>query len=632
MVKGFAGKILRVDLTTRRVTVEEPEEGFYRRYLGGAGFVSYFLLKELAGGIDPLGPENKLIFAVGPLTGLPLGGVTRDCAGAKSPLTGGSIKSEAGGAWPMEFKRTGYDALIVEGVADAPVYLWINADGAVEIRDARHLWGRDVLQTHEAIVQELGDPRVKTSIIGVAGENLVRYATVMNDLKDAHGRGGLGAVMGSKKLKAIAVRGVKQPEVAQPEQIKEFAKWFGQNYYEFKTFAKGFTDLGTGSAMEMFNETGNLPSFNFREGFFDGTPEISPKAMSNSIRVGMEGCAACPVRCKRVVEFDEPYRVTRELGAPEYETLGTFGSMLGISDLKAICYANQVANLLGVDTISAGVTIAFAMECFENGLLTTADTDGIDLSWGNADALLTLLPKIAHREGFGDLLAEGARIAARRIGRGAEQYAMEVKGLEMPMHDPRFKQGMALVYAVDASGADHNAGLHDSNFTRETGPMEHLRGWGAIDPAPTTELSPAKVALARAEFLRNMVCDALTCCIFVPWTATRLAAMVQAVTDWEITVLELGLIAERIGTLRRLYNLREGITAAEDRLPERFFEGTRRGALKDVPLDRQAFQTAIKDWYSTMGWDRETGVPEDWKLDQLGLTWAHEAMKNVTHT
>jgi aldehyde:ferredoxin oxidoreductase len=630
MVKGFAGKILRANLTRRSISVDEPDEGFYRRYLGGAGFVSYFLLKELPGGIDPLGPLNKLVFAVGPMTGLPLGGATRDCAGARSPLTGGGIKSEAGGIWPMEFKRTGYDALIVEGAADEPVYLWINPEGAVEIRDARHLWGLDVLQTHEAITRELGDPRIKTTAIGVGGEHLVRYATVMNDLKDAHGRGGLGAVMGSKKLKAIAVRGTKAPEVAQPERIKEFVKWFGANFYEFKTFGKGFTDLGTGAAMEMFNETGNLPSYNFAEGYFDATPEISPKAIANSIRVGMEGCAACPVRCKRVVEFDEPYRVTRELGAPEYETLGTFGSMLGIGDLKAICRANQMANLLAIDTVSAGTTIAFAMECFENGLLTTADTDGLELRFGNADALLKLLPMIANRQGFGDLLAEGSRIAARRIGRGAEQFAMQVKGLEMPMHDPRFKQGMGLVYAVDASGADHCAGIHDSNFTRETGPMEHLRGWGAIDPVPVNDLSPAKVALTRAEFLRNTICDTLVCCIFVPWTATRLAAIVQAVTDWEITVLELGQVAERIGTMRRLYNLREGITAAEDRLPDRFFTGTRRGALKDTPIDREAMQTAIHNWYSSMGWDRETGVPESWKLDALGLSWANDAMKHVS--
>ncbi len=342
----------------------------------------------------------------------------------------------------------------------------------------------------------------------------------------------------------------------------------------------------------------------------------------------MEGCAACPVRCKRVVEFDEPYRVTRELGAPEYETLGTFGSMLGISDLKAICRANQVANLLGIDTVSAGTTIAFAMECFENGLLTTEDTGGLELRWGNADALLTLLPMIANREGIGDLLAEGTRIAAQRIGRGAEQYAMQVKGLEMPMHDPRFKQGMGLVYSVDASGADHCAGIHDSNFTRDTPAFEHLRGLGAIAPVPVNDLSPNKVALTRAEFLRNMICDSMVCCIFCPWTVTRLAAIVQACTDWEFTVLELAQVAERIATLRRLYNQREGINAEEDRLPDRFFTGTRRGALKDTPIDREAMETAIHNWYSSMGWDRENGVPEQWKLDALGIGWAADAMKD----
>ena len=630
MPKGFAGKILRVDLTARRISVDQPDDGFYRRYMGGAGFVSYFLLKEMPGGVDPLSPDNKVVFAVGPLTGLPLAGATRDCAGAKSPLTGGSIKSEAGGVWPMEFKRTGYDALIVEGAADQPVYLWINADGEAELRDARHLWGLNVLETHEAIAQELGEPRVKTTSIGLSGENLVRYATVMNDLKDAHGRGGLGAVLGSKKLKAIAVRGTRPPEVAHPDRIKELSRWFGANFYELKNFGKGFTDLGTGSAMEMFNEVGNLPSYNFADGYFDDTDKISPKAIAESIRVGMEGCAACPVRCKRVVEFNEPYQVTRRLGAPEYETLGTLGSMCGIGDLKAICYANQLANLYAIDTVSLGVTIAFAMECFENGLLTTADTGGLELRFGNADAMLKLLPMIVKREGIGDLLAEGTRIAAQRIGRGAEQFAMHVKGLEIPMHDPRFKQGMALIYSVDASGADHCAGIHDSNFTRETPQFEHLRGLGALDPAPVNDLGPNKVALARAEFLRNSMCDSLTSCIFLPWTVTRLVEAVQAATDWEYTALEAGQLGERIAALRRLFNLREGITAAQDQLPARFFKGTRSGAMKDTPIDPQAMQTAIHNFYSSMGWDRETGVPEPWKLDALGIGWAADSMKNIS--
>ena len=627
-MKGVSGKILRIDLTSGRISVDEPEEAFYRRYLGGAGIVSYYLLKEIPAGIEPLSPENKLIFAMGPLTGLPLAGATRDCVGAKSPLTGGYAKSESGGVWPMDFKRTGYDGLIVEGKADKPVYIWIDAEGKAEIRDAAHLWGKTVQQTQTLIAEELGEPRARTTAIGPAGENLVRYACIMSDLKDAHGRGGMGAVMGSKNLKAITVRGTQMPETADPDTIKQMARWFAKNLQDIPIFNKGYSAFGTGATMEAFNEVGNLPSYNFDGGFFAETDQISPKAMASSIRIGMEGCAACAVRCKRVIEFEEPYQVTAELGAPEYETLGSLGSCCGVADLKAICRGNQLCNLYGLDTITAGMTIAFAMECFAEGVLTLEDTGGLDLSWGNADAMLELIELIARREGIGNLLAEGSKRAAERLGRGAEDFAMQVKGLEMPMHDPRLKNGMGIVYAVSATGADHNVGPHDTVFTMENAAVNHLRGMGALGPAPAQDLSTTKVVNTKAAHIWYLFCDCALACIFVPWTIQNLVDLVRASTGWEYTVYEAMLQGERVATMARIFNLREGFTAADDQLPKRMFKGTRMGALQESGIDAGQMDAAIKQFYGLMGWDAD-GVPTQGKLEELGIEWVAEYLPEV---
>ena len=626
-MKGVHGRILRVDLTSRRITVDQPDEAFYRRYLGGAGFVSYFLLKEIPRGADPLSPENKLIFAGGPMTGLGMGGATRNCAGAKSPLTGGFAKSECGGFFPMDFKRTGYDALIVEGKADKPVYIWIDPEGEVDIRDASHLWGKTCLETQDAIAQEVGEQLVRTAAIGPGGENLVRFACIMNDLKDAHGRGGMGAVMGSKNLKAIAVRGRNLPEMADPDRIREMGQWLARNLFDIKTFNRGFSDYGTGAAMEAFNEVGNLPTNNFAEGYFDGTAKISPKTIAETVRVRMEGCAACPVRCKRIVEFDEPYKVDRRNGGPEYESLGALGSCCGVDDLKAVCKANELCNLYSLDTISAGVTIAFAMECFENEILTVEDTGGIELRFGNAEAMLQMVEMIARREGVGDLLAEGCRRAAEKLGRGAEEFAMHVKGLEIPMHEPRLKQGMGVIYAAEAVGADHCAGFQDTLFMEETLGFDHLRGAGAVRPVPASDLSATKVANARAAHVYAMFQDSVACCQFVPWTMSQQVDVVRAATGWQYTVHEAMKLGERVATLGRVFNIREGVTAAEDRIPERFFSGTRRGALKDVGVDREAMQSAVKTFYGMMGWDIESGIPRKEKLAELGIDWAAEYLE-----
>jgi aldehyde:ferredoxin oxidoreductase len=610
---GYNGKSLRVNLSDRSVTTEAIAPQFCRKYLGGAGFITYFLWKELRTGIDPLGPENKLIFAVGPLTGVNLPGSGRNCVGAKSPLTGSLAKSEVGEVWGSEFRRAGFDAVIVEGKADKPVYLWIH-DGEASICDASRLWGQKTKEAQQAIRAELGDERIRVAGIGPAGEKLVRFACIMNGLYDAAGRGGLGAVMGSKNLKAIAVRGHQPPAVAQPEGIKELRDWLMAHIH----LVRDFQEYGTGGGMVGFEAAGNLPVRNFRDGLFPAVSKIDGPAIRNTIRIRMDACFGCPVWCKKVVEVKEPYPVDPAYGGPEYETLAALGSNCGVEDLKAIAKGNELCGAYSLDTISTGGVIAFAMECFENGLLRLKDTDGLELRFGNAEAMLKLIELIARREGIGDLLADGTVKAARRIGRGAEQLAIQVKGLEAGMHEPRFKAGLGLGFMVNPHGADHCCNLHDSMYSVE-GQMRELRPLGILEPLPTDDIGPRKVALFRFIQLKRIMGDSAVICLFLPYSFEQIVRAIAAATGWDTGVMEQIRVAERILTIARLFNIREGFTAADDHLPQRFFQPKTDGVLADKPLDPVKMEKAKSYYYTLMGWDVRTGIPLPEKLEELGI-------------
>jgi len=440
---GYIGKILRVNLSKSTCATEIIDDAFCRKYLGGAGFITYFLLKELKPRIDPLSSENKLIFATGPVTGTPILGGARFSAGAKSPLSGGIALSQAGGFWGVELKRAGYDALIIEGKADEPVYLWIH-DGELDILPAKHIWGKNTKETQKTIRIERGDKNVQVAMIGPAGENLVKFACIMDGLHDAAARGGLGAVMGSKNLKAVAVRGHNPVKVANPARVKEITKWMMDNLYkDWMTNANH--EYGTGGPIhEDIEMSGALPVRNWREGKFPGWKKIHAGVIKDTIRIGMEGCWGCPVRCKKICRFDDPYPVDPDYGGPEYETLASFGSNCGIDNLKAIVKANELCNAYGLDTISTGSVIAFAMECFERGLINTKDTGDIELKFGNDEALLKCIELIARRQGFGDRLAEGTARLAKKIGKGAEEFAIHVKGVDLGMHEPRLWPSVGL--------------------------------------------------------------------------------------------------------------------------------------------------------------------------------------------
>jgi aldehyde:ferredoxin oxidoreductase len=618
---GFNNKVLRVNLTSNALKMEELNSKIYRKYLGGRNLALYFLLKELKPKINPLGPENKLVFATSITTGISLPGFSRYSVVAKSPLTSGFGEAEAGGFWGPELKFAGFDVIIIEGTAPKPVYLWVH-DGEAELKNASHIWGQTTKEAQEAIRAELGDPLVRVALIGPAGEKLVRFACILNELKFANGRGGLGAVMGSKNLKAIAVRGHKRVKCSNPEKIKELAKWFGENWRK-NTATLERSNYGTAGFVLPLNADGTLPTKNFNEGSFNEAENISGEHMKNTITVDAEGCLACPIRCKRIVRAAEPYVTDPAYGGPEYETVAAFGSLCGVSDINAVAFANQLCNSHGLDTISTGCVIAFAMECFENNILTREETSGLELRFGNADAMVKLVEMIAKREGLGDVLAEGVMRASNKIGRGAERYALHVKGKEIPMHEPRGKTGLALQYALSPSGADHLQAAHDPSFERT---VENVKSLGILETADRLSLGPEKVKLFKYLHLWWSLLDCLCTCkfIFIPHSVgvfkiNHMVEIVNAVSGWETSLLELMMAAERSLNLARIFNLREGFTTADDWLPERFFEPLKSGPREGAKISKEELKKAIELFYGMMNWNKKTGTPNSTKLQELEL-------------
>jgi aldehyde:ferredoxin oxidoreductase len=619
VVFGYTGKILKVDLSNGEIEIEERGDDFYRRYVGGRALVAYYLLNEMPAHVDPLGPENLLIFAPGVLTGAAVSGQGRNGVGAKSPLTGGLGSSEVGGFWGSELKRAGFDAIVMRGQASSPVYLWIK-DGKAELRPADHLWGMTTGECEEVLREELGDKAIRTAMIGPAGENLVRYAVVVNDRSHFAGRTGLGAVMGSKRLKAIAVRstpGENMMHLADPEGVRETARWMGKNL----DLVSGLHDAGTAGGLKNLSLGGGLPTWNFQAGHFDGDDKINGHVMRDTILIKRDTCAACAVRCKRVVQVDEPYHVDPEYGGPEYESLAALGSNTGVDDLLALAKTNELCAALGLDTISTGATIAFAMECVENGLLPEND-----LRWGDAALTVQLVEQIGYREGLGDLLAEGVARMAEQIGQGAEAFARHVKGQELPMHEPRIKHALGVGYALSPTGADHMHNLHDTLAEGEGRFLDRLREFNPdLKPVKATVLNEDKLRLYFYQVNNRHFLDSAVMCMFLPYTPAQMADLVNAVTGWDVDLDETQAIGQRAITLSRVFNLREGFTAADDDLPRRFFSPFDKGEdRKAVPLDEADFEWAKRYYYQMMEWDEQTGSPTREALERLDVGWAAE--------
>ncbi len=624
MAYGYNGRILKVNLTEGKIDEERPDERIYRLYMGGSAFSLYYLLKEMPAGVDPLGPENRLVFMSSVISGAPIAGLTRYTVAARSPLTGAFGEAEAGGFWGPELKMAGFDGIVFEGRSPKPVYLWIH-DGEAELRDASHLWGKDTGEVQDRIREELGDQRVRVAQCGPAGEKLVRYACILNELKHANGRTGMGAVMGAKNLRAVAVRGTKKLAFADPEKVRQIAKKVVELIPQFP-MARNFKKFGTPVFVMPLQESGILPTRNFRAGRFEGARAISGETMTETILEATKGCYSCAIHCKRVVKVEGKYAARPEYGGPEYETLASLGSFCGIDNLEAIAHGNEMCNRWGLDTISTGVCIAFAMECMEKGILSRDDTDGMDLRFGNVDAMLEMIRKIAFREGFGDLLAQGVREAARKIGRGAEAYAMHIKGQELPMHDPRGKKGLVLSYAASPTGADHIEAPHDTAFLSETPMLYECNPAGVVEPIDALDLSPKKIRhFVHTQQIWNFF-NSLGICNFAaaPYSALTLPLLtdaVRAITGWNTSLYELMELGERTITMARMFNVREGLSRKDDYLPDRLFEPLEEGTPAEKRITREEFDKGLRLYYEALGWDPENGVPTPGRLSYLGLDW-----------
>ncbi|MCC7161973.1 MAG: aldehyde ferredoxin oxidoreductase family protein [Anaerolineae bacterium] len=646
---GYHGKILRVDLTHHAYHVEEPSDAFYRHYGGGSAIGLYYLLREMPANADPLGPENLLVLSLSPLTGAPISGQSRMMANAKSPLTGAIGDSQCGGFFPAQMKFAGFDALVLRGQSPSPVYLWIK-DGEVEIRDARHLWGKITGDAEKIIRQELGDDKIEIAQIGPAGEKLARFAAIMNMSNRANGRTGMGAVMGSKNLKAIAVRGTRGANVlefADKPGILRLTQYGAKDIPNNPSVAD-LGKFGTSCGVPHLNLIGSLPAYNFDSGSFASWEKISGETMYDTILRGAEEgrqntrgrdtCYSCAVRCKRVVETEyQGHPVDPHYGGPEYETIATFGSYCGIDDLNAIALASQLCNQYGVDTISAGATIAFAFDCYKHGILTSQDTGGLELKYGNVSEMLALTEQMLTRTTpLGDLLAEGSARAAKQIGRGAEELVITVKGLELPAHTPQAKRSLGLIYAVNPYGADHMAHEHDPAYEQgntNEAQLAHLAELGLSDPQPEYSLNAEKIRYAYLTELFYSALDSFGLCQFVYGPAWSLfgpnqtVEFIRAATGWEYSVDELMQVGARRLNMMRAFNAREGIDRAQDQLPKKMFKPFKGGGLDGYRLSRDEIEYAKDLYYEMAGWNVANGTPTRQRLAELGIEWVADLLE-----
>jgi len=610
---GSWGKILRVDLSKSTIKEETIPEEWLNMFVGGRGLAVRYLIEEVPKGADPLGPDNVLIFMTGLLTGVASPTASKHSVVAKSPLTGIFGHSIAGGRWATKLKKTGFDGIIFQGVSPKPVYLVID-EGAAELRDAGHLWGKNTFETNAAIQEELEKGFGVTSI-GTAGENLVKYAAIVDNDERVAGRCGMGAVMGSKLLKAIAVKGTKMIPIANKEAFKESAKRHYQSINEnfITTLQHAY---GTTTAVETMNVLGYLPHKNWQTGYMENARKVGGVIMRENNRVGEDTCVACSVRCGSVVEVKPREFTTGFRGrGPEYETLGVWGSMCDLEDIDAVLTANHLCNDYGLDTMSCGSSIAFAMECYEKGILTKAETDGLDLKFGNIEAALSLIPKIARREGFGDFLAEGTRIMSQKLGRGTERFAIHVKGLELPMYEVRGAKIVGMSFAVGSRGGCHNMGGVQLPAIAE---IKSLMVKHSHFPEPL-EGKPEHAHDLKDHENAYTVVDCVGYCKFVAGVTLGYKETLEAVSSilgHEFTYEDYMKLGERVWNIERVFNVREGITRADDTLPARLLEEpltTGQGKGHVAKIDN-----LIDPYYEVRGWD-ENGKPTPEKLKELGL-------------
>ena len=632
-LKGYVGSILRINLTSKKRAIQKLGKSFARTYLGGRGFASRILYDEIKRGTDPLGPENLLMFATGPLNGTAWPQTGRYDVYAKSPLTGIWGETNSGGHWGSELKYAGFDAVILKGASEKPVYLWIDGN-EVEIRDAKAIWGENTSETDQLIKEELGDRAIEIACIGQAGENLVRYAGIMTRLHCAAARSGIGAVMGSKRLKAIAVRGFKDIELAHPDKFHEVAERAHERLLNHP-FTKSLIEYGTPMLVEAMNEIGRFPTKNFQTGVFPMAEDIGGEILNKKYKIGHKACFNCPIGCKQhVILRKGPYAdlMKSEDSQVEYESLSSLGGRCWNDDMDAVLYCNDLCDKYGLDTTGVGGAIGFVMECYEKGLLTKANTDGLDLGWGNPHVMIELIHKIARREGFGDFLAEGVKIMADKIGGEAKKYAMHIKGSDISAQDGRAQKSMGLAHATAARGADH---LYAYPVLDEIGFEDAIveRFGKKYLPEISDRLNPKyKGFMVKECEDLCAVADSLVVCKFgVGWPPVfyfkDLAEAVSAATGFKISEKALRLTGERIVNLNRAFNVKMGITRKDDSLPERFLkEPAPEGPCKGHTVE---LNQMLNEYYQHRKWDIKTGIPTEAKLKALKLKDVAEDLKRT---
>lgn len=597
---GLTGKTLRVNLTRQTYTIEPTVSKAFTSFMGGRGAGAYLLYKELAVGVDPLGPDNKLIFTAGPLTGTLTPGASRAVVTFKSPLTETYSYSLCGGHWPVELRFAGYDVLIIEGKASKPVYLCIE-DDKINFKDASHLWGLLTHGTEDAIRQEIGDTEVHIVCIGPAGENLVRFACIQSDYHREFGRGGAGAVMGSKNLKAIVVSGTGTVPVAKPESLSRLVE---ESYSDLAQHPKAKirrTD-GTPEMIDSTNQLGYWGTRNFSTGYFEKAHEINASVFKKEYFKGNIACYGCPIACGKVSKIRSGQFKGTSIEGPEFETIGLLGANCGIADPKIIIKATELCDIYGMDTMSAGATVSMAMECYEKGIISRETTKGLDLSFGNGEALLKVLVAIALRDGIGGTLAEGSKRAAEQFN--ALELAMQVKGMEFATYEPRGVKGMGLTYAVSPKGAHHM--------------FAPTMGAEASGDGSQRFLTAGKASLVRQTQAQLAIVDSLVLCSSMRFAMSGSDQLnfYEAVTGKKINLEEAMLVGEQIVTLERLFNIREGFSGIDDTLPERIMkEAMPSGSSKGMKVDLGQMLT---EYYSLMGWDQD-GKPTKEQLEKLGL-------------
>ena len=613
---GYAGQILIVDLSTGKTTVEPLNEEYAKKYIGGIGLGMRLYLDYSKAGVDPFSPDNPLVLTTGPISGTmwPTGGNGHTFV-SKSPQTFGVGESKAHGSFGTEMKRAGYDAIVIKGKAEKPVYLWID-DDSVQLVDASSLMGRSPGETEDAIREELGDYYIRVAAIGIAGEKLSRIACIINDKTRAAGRTGLGAVMGSKNLKAIAMRGTRDVAVAKTDEFMEYVKEFHERMKGPAT--QKYRALGTPENILVHNALSCMPTRNYRNSRFEGAEKVSGEVLNEKYVAKIIGCSSCAMRCEHEVVVPEgPYKNT--MTRMEYESLWALGPYCGVDRLDAIIKAMDLCNYYGIDSISAGVIAGFAMDCYETGILTQQDMDGIDARFGNADAMVKLIEKIGKREGIGEVLADGVKFAAEKIGKHSDRLALHIKGVEVTGYDLRCLKTAALGFAVSFRGADHNRhGAYTFDVKGKVNRLIAEKGRGKL--------------VRDMEDVYNLI-DSFIVCKFSRGTYYKelpdMAKLYALVTGYEISPEDLKKAGERIQNVARLFNIREGLGRKDDNLPYKVMhepivdEGPSKGAfVTQVELD-----LLLDDYYESRGWTKE-GVPTREKLKELGM---EELMHIVEH-